>query len=60
MLDQDLSDKFEYSHYLFARLWMNIVGRSYLFITSSSLGVNLYQFTRWREEPATSPRGPAH
>ena len=42
MIDQDNNfylSKFEYSHYLFAQLCMNIMGRSYMLITSESLRV---------------------
>ena len=43
MLDQEkqyLPDKFEYSFYLFAGCYMNIIGRSYMLIASGSQRVN--------------------
>ena len=36
MLDQNIN-KFEYSHYLFAELCMDIMGRSLILITSGQL-----------------------
>ena len=40
MFDQLVSDKFEYFHYLFPDLCMDIKGRSYSLITSGSRRVN--------------------
>ena len=39
---QPLCDKFKYSHYLFARQCMDIIGRCYLSITSGSSRVKYF------------------
>ena len=53
MLDQDKNfflDKFEYSHYLFARQCMDIVGRSCMSITSGSYRVKETELDNYASE----------
>ena len=53
MLDQDKNfflDKFEYSHYLFARKCMDIVGRSCMSITSESYRVKETELDNYASE----------